>query len=342
MQVKPLDRTEIDGWPVDQAGLPVRVVNAVRRVPVKTVGQLRTLPESDLHKLKSLGRISLGHIREFFRLCGQIEQGKLRLAHLKDAFALLLDEPEIDVLSVRYGLNRESLKAQRNHETLQQIADRLHLTRERVRQIQDAGLSRLRTRLAQTCLQPFYDALAEEIDRAGRVLDGEGLAPLQEQPPFAGTNLCGSALLLSDVAPERLTSYQGYFSTLPPADVRAMEARLVEALRKAAAPMPLDELCRRAGASDQPAPAACALDHCPAVAATLDQRYFLFENGAAPFLIDVLSRLERPVHFRKITAAFNEQLKPAKRKGAGYVLDLLGGHPRFSRVDRGVYDLKAK
>lgn len=347
MHVNPLSRAEIDAWPIERSGLPVRVVNAVAAVPVKTIGQLRAVPESHLLKLKSLGRISLTHIRDFFKLCGQIEQGKQRFTTIKDVFSLVLDEAELNVLSTRYGLSREGYKVARNHSTLQQIADTLNVTRERIRQVQDAAVAQLGSYLAQTCLQPFYDLLAAEINNAGRVLGCQGLHAMPSVPAFGGWNVCSVALLLSDANPVRLAAYQGCFSTFPPADLRALEARLLEVLRQAAGPVGLEDLCRRAGpeiwadAARRPAVAACLLEHAPAAAATTDQRYFLFAGGAAPYLVEVVSRLERPVHFRKVTAAFNEGLLPVKRRGAGYILDLLGTHPRFTRIDRGVYDLKA-
>lgn len=347
MLVKPIPREEIDSWLVEESGLPVRVVNAVRQVDIRTVGQLRAQPDSELIKLRSLGRISLENIHNFFKICGQIEQGKQKFQSFKEVFALILNEPARRVLAARYGFDRTNGKVARDHATLQEIADATHVTRERVRQIQEAAIARLRSRLAQAYLQPFYDYLIEQLNQRGRIIGAEDLAPLQSDPVLAGWNACGVLLLLSDVSPARLTSYHDFFTALPPETIQRLEDWLIKVLEDEGAPLSLDALCKKVGPDalkplDRPREAvACILDHAPDVGATLDQRYFLYRNGAQAFLVEVLSSMERPVHYRKIASAFNDRMKPNKRKGAGFILDLLNAHPRCTRVDRGIYDLKA-
>ena len=348
MQVKAIPREKMDAWPLSEAGLPVRVVNAVRDVPIQTAGQLRTLPDSDLLKLRSLGRISLGHVHAFFKLCAQIEQGRLRFASIQEVFALRLDDSERAVLAARYGLDRDSEKVGRHHVTLQKIADTAQITRERVRQIQDAGLLNLRSRLAQACLQPFYEYLSAQLDLKGGISSCKDLTALRSEPALGGLNPCGIMQLLSDANPARLVSCHDFFTTFPLGFVQKLEARLVALLEEAGAPLTLDELCKKAGPETlgplrHPGEAiGCLLDHCPEVAVTADQRYFLYRNGAQVFVAEILSRMERPAHYRKVTTAFNEALKPGKRKGAGFMLGLLIATPRCTRVDRGIYDLKAE
>jgi RNA polymerase primary sigma factor len=52
-----------------------------------------------------------------------------------------LDAREREILSLRYGLNDEPEK------TLEQVGEKFGLTRERIRQIQEAALKKLRTAL---------------------------------------------------------------------------------------------------------------------------------------------------------------------------------------------------
>ncbi|HRZ12901.1 MAG TPA: sigma factor-like helix-turn-helix DNA-binding protein [Kiritimatiellia bacterium] len=348
MQVAAISREELDAWPIAEAGLPVRVVNAVREVPVSTVGQLRQLPDPDLLKLRSLGRISLGHIHAFFRICGQIEQGRQRFGTVQEVFALCLDDAERNVLAGRYGLDRDPEKPSRRRMTLQQIADAGHITRERVRQIQDAGLRKLQSRIAQVCLQPFYDYACGQVEKRGGLAGGAELLGLRSEPAMGGLNPLGLMRLLSEVRSARLVHYNGFFSTFSLDFLQALESRLTAILSQAGQPLSLDELMKRAGTETlaslrEPAAAIeCLLDHAPAVASTTDRRFFLYRNGAGPYVVEVLGRLDRPAHYRKITSTFNESLKPAKRKGAGYVLELLIATPRCTRVDRGIYDLKAE
>ena len=156
----------IDAWPVDESGLPVRVVNSVLTAGVTTVGQLRAQSDQDLLALRSLGRISLGHIRSFFKLCGQIEQGKQSFNSIRELLPLFLDAPEMKVVTARYGFELEEPTASRNCATLQEIGDAEHKTRERVRQVQETAMQKLRSRLATVCLEPFYIFFAEFIGGA--------------------------------------------------------------------------------------------------------------------------------------------------------------------------------
>lgn len=347
MRVKSSTREEIDAWPLTETGLPIRVINAVRPAQVTTVGQLRLLGDSELIKLRSLGRTSLGHVHSFFKLCGQIEQGRLAFSSLGEVFSLLLDESQQSVLIARYGLDQKGLGVARHPMTLQQIADMRHITRERVRQIQERALAALHSRLALACLQPFYDRVSEALDQLGGVGGVADLDFLQSDPAFGGWSLGGTLHLLSNANPARLSCRYDYFSNLPLDYLQRLEAALLQQLEKSGVPETIEVLQQESDAAlmtelKQPRPViACILDHAPEVAATTDGRYFLYRNGATYFLTDVLSRLERPAHFRKITAAFNEGLKPQKRKGAGFVLKLLAESPRCIRVDRGTYDLKA-
>ncbi|MBP7830278.1 MAG: hypothetical protein KA248_10210 [Kiritimatiellae bacterium] len=323
-------------------------MNAVRVVPVKTVGQLRELADSDLLKLRSLGRISLGHVHSFLRTCGQIEQGRQRFGTIQEVFALCLDDAERAVLAARYGLDRDPEKPSRRRTTLQQIADAKQITRERVRQVQDAGLRNLQSRLARACLQPFYDFLCAQLERKGGLAGVTDLMSLRSEPALGGMHPHGLLRLLSEVDPARLASRHGYFSTLPLEFLLSLEARMKTLLSQSGRPLTLEELLDRAGPEAlaplrQPAAALEALlNHDPDIAATTDGRFFLYGAGAGVFALEILSRMERPAHYRKITTAFNEALKPEKRKGAGYMLELLIGTPRCTRVDRGIYDLKAE
>jgi RNA polymerase nonessential primary-like sigma factor len=59
-----------------------------------------------------------------------------------------LNEREREILAGRYGL------ADREPETLETLADRLGLTRERIRQIQQESLLKLRRRMARRGVDP--------------------------------------------------------------------------------------------------------------------------------------------------------------------------------------------
>ena len=340
-------RETIDAWPVDGSGLPVRVVNSVLTAGVTTVGQLRAQSDQDLLALRSLGRISLGHIRSFFKLCGQIEQGKQSFNSIRELLPLFLDGPEMKVVAARYGLEIEELAAGRTCATLQEIGDAEHKTRERVRQIQETAMQKLRSRLAAVCLEPFYIFFSGLLEARGTSVTCADIATLKDEAPAGGYNICGVLMLLSDLHPERITFYNDFFSTLGEQTIRTMESQAIELLNRAAKPVLLDEILKSAAMpslsnEDQKNRLlSCILEHCTLVAATLDRRYFTYECGTQAFLAEVLKNLERPIHYRKVTDAFNDRLKSLSRKGAGFILEALNAAPLCTRVDRGIYDLKA-
>jgi hypothetical protein len=347
LHVTSVGRDTIDAWPVSGSGLPVRVVNSVLTANVATVGQLRAQSDQDLLALRSLGRISLGHIRSFFKLCGQIEQGKQSFNSIRELLPLFLDGPEMKVVTARYGLELEELAAAKTCATLQEIGDAEHKTRERVRQIQETAMLKLRSRLAAVCLEPFYIYFSGLLEARGTSVTCADVATLKNESPAGGYNICGVLKLLSDLHPERITFYSDFFSTLGEQTIRTIESHAIELLNRAAKPVLLDEILN---STPMPSPAhedqknqllSCILEHCALVAATLDGRYFTYERGTQAFLAEVLKDLERPIHYRKVTDAFNDRLKSLSRKGAGFVLEALNAAPLCTRVDRGIYDLKA-
>jgi len=348
LQVAPIKRDVIDLWPVAESGLPVRVTNSVTPTGVHTIGQLRSWSDQQLLTLRSFGRISLGHVRTFFRHCNQIEQGKQAFQNIREVFAIFLDDAEMKVLSARYGFDERELLASNDWKTLQEIGDLEHKTRERVRQIQETATAKLKSRLAAVCLQPFQEVFMRFINDHGKVIDGADLAPLQNDPLLGGCNVCGIVLLLSDLDPKRILFYHNLFSTLPESTIQTVESQAMAVLEKAARPVGIQEIVEAVpDNSDLPTPenkahaVAWVMDHCPAAAATQDGRYFLYSSGTHAFLAEILKSLARPIHYRAVTNAFNDRVKPFSRKGAGFILDMLNANRQCTRVDRGVYDLKA-
>jgi hypothetical protein len=347
LHVAPIRRESVDAWPVDESGLPVRVVNSLLTAGVATVGQLRAQSDQDLLALRSLGRISLGHIRSFFKLCGQIEQGKQSFNSIRELLSLFLHAPEMKVVTARYGFELKKPREPRNCATLQEIGDAEHKTRERVRQVKETAMQKLRSRPAAVCLEPFYVFFANLLETRGTSATWADVGTLRNELPAGGYNIRGVLMLLSDLHPERIAFYGDFFSALGEQTIRTMASQAVELLDRAAKPISLDEMLKSM-AMPSPSDAArkklllsCILEHCPLVAATLDRRYFTYERGAQAFLAEVLEELERPVHYRTVTNAFNDRLKTPSRKGAGFILKSLNAAPLCMRVDRGVYDLKA-
>ena len=347
LQVNPISRDVIDSWPIAEAGLPVRVVNSVGPAGVARVGDLRKWADKDLLSLRSLGRISVGHIHFFFRICNQIEQGKQRFSNIREVLSVFLDGPEFKVISSRYGFERTEMVASRDWATLQEIGNAEHKTRERIRQVQDVALHKLHSRLTAACLQPFYEFFASFIRSRSEVISCSDLVPLAEDPMLAGFNVCSILLLLSDLQPGRITFHNNLFSTLSEATLQSIEAQSLLFMSQQGKPVALNDLLPQLGdipgLSNEGRKTALALilDHVPHMAATTDGRHFLLSGGTHAFLVEIMQQLPRPVHYRAVTGAFNDRVKSLSRKGAGFILDALNANPQCTRVDRGIYDLKA-
>lgn len=347
LQVSPISREAIDLWPVAEAGLPARVVNSVGPAGVVTIGDLRKWADKELLALRSLGRISVGHIHSFFRLCNQIEQGKQRFSNVREVLSIFLDGPEFKVISARYGFDRPEMVASRDWATLQEIGNAEHKTRERIRQVQDVAVQKLGSRLAAACLQPFCDRLADFIRSRSEVITCSDLVPLAEDPMLAGFNVCSILLLLSDRQPDQITFHHGLFSTLSDATLQSIESRALQIIGRQDKPMAMSDLLAQLGdipglsGSSRPTALAAILDHMPQLAATTDGRHFPLEGGTNAFLVEIMKELPRPTHYRTVTKAFNERVKSLSRKGAGFILEALNANPQCTRVDRGIYDLKA-
>lgn len=345
-EVDPVSRETINAWPIADAGLPTRVINSVKAANVRSVGELRQWSDSDLLKLRSLGKVSLDQIHYFYKLCSRVEKSVQRFNSINEVLDIFLDSAQLAVVSLRYGFHERDLVASRNWMTLQEIGNRDNKTRERIRQVEETGKIKLKSRMASVCLQPFYSFLRDFMKERAHAIATEELSVLGGHEAFGELNPASVVLLLSDLNPDQIVFHHDFFSTLSRPVIRAMESHATAVLRDSAIPVSVKVLTR--GLEPDPVfrdPAqiehamSVIMDHCPDVAATVDGRYFLYASSAAPFLVELLEGLPGPVHYRKVTSAFNERVKPRSRKGAGYILEALNRNPRCSRADRGIYAL---
>lgn len=127
---------------------PVRAEQIARRLgwPPASVSELLALTEQPASLDAPLDRQASESLLDAVADDGAADPAGHRLGHeqvllLSDGLAAL-SEREREVLSGRYGLD------DREPETLEVLATRLHLTRERVRQIQQEALQKLKRRMA--------------------------------------------------------------------------------------------------------------------------------------------------------------------------------------------------
>lgn len=339
-------REEIDSWPVEEAGLPTRVINSVRAAEVQTIGQLRRWANADLLDLRSLGKVSLDQINYFYTLCNHIENSMQRFSSIHEVLDIFLHVPQLRVMATRYGFHQTELKASRNWVTLQEIGNEEDKTRERIRQLEDLGKKRLRSRIASICLDPFFECFEAFIRQRSRAISVNDLFPMRNHEALLDLNPASILLLLSDLQPERILFHNGFFSTLPLSTINHIEHQTHALLRASNIPVNIDILIKQLapiqkleGSGELRQATSVVIDHVPTIGATIDERYFLYDSSVKPFLMEIMKPMESPVHYRTITNRFNEQVKPLSRKGAGYILDTLNNCPGCTRVNRGIYTL---
>ncbi len=346
-QVTPVPRSEINAWPVSEAGLPTRIVNSVSSAGTQTLGELRTWSDEKLLALRSFGRISLDQVHYFFKLCDRIERGNQAFHSIREVLDIFLDTAQFNVISQRYGLNEMPRVASRNWVTLQAIGNQDGRTRERVRQVEETGKEKLSSRMAFVCLEPFYHYIEAFIQSRASAVAAEELADLPREGALGGFNPCSIALLLSDLRPNRILFHNDLFTTLPLDDVQAIERQVLDQLQASEMPRHIDTLLPGIALPPSiknpdgfPRTVAVIMDHYPDAGATVDGHYFLYTTSVLPFLHNILEGLESPAHYRAVTSTFNTRVKTRSRKGAGYILDMLNRSPRCQRIDRGLYALQ--
>ena len=156
-------RASLLGAPVDVLGLSVRASNCLRRLGVARVEDLVRLRGEDLLRVPNLGRGTLEHIgaalHRYGLKLGAVEDHSEALG-VGEEHAMNWDEvvgklPISDrtwmVLDGRFGVGRQF--------TLRTLADRIGVTRERVRQVQEAALDVLNKKVNQ--LAPWLNKVEE-------------------------------------------------------------------------------------------------------------------------------------------------------------------------------------
>jgi hypothetical protein len=344
--VDPVPREIIDSWPVEEAGLPTRVINSVRTANVSTIGQLRQWSEQDLLQLRSLGKVSLDQITYFFKLCTRVEKANQRFNTIQEVFDIFLDVHQAKVLVSRYGFHESELKASRNWVTLQEIGNQENKTRERIRQVEEIGKEKLKSRMATVCLQPFYAFFEEFIDQRSMAISTQELAGLRHHDVVRDLNPASILLTLSDLNASRIRFRNDFFSTLSLSSIESVENHFLQRLSESASPLVLDNISgslRSLSELSDPQMVRRAIgiiaDHHPLIGAAVDERYFLYTTSVDPLVEEIMEHSELPVHYRTVTSRFNDHVKGGSRKGAGFILEVLNRIDRCRRVDRGIYTL---
>lgn len=341
----PAPRAHTDAWIIREAGLPVRVVNAVEKAGLNRVKELREASENWLGSLRNMGKTSLEHIRLFFADLQQLEEGRLAFSSLREILERFLNEEELFVIYSRYGLLYPHADIGQTHMTLQQIGNQRDLTRERVRQLEENALTRLKLNLARQCLEPATAWFLHSAEQHGGALSRQQLMGSLDDPFFGGLNPAACALLISTLWPDRLCYFNGFFSRWT-AEYLEQTAEILRAeLQRASRPLPVDSLVSRVEQHhERPAAAnellVLLLEHDEQVISTSRGTFLASSEALECMLRDILQKEHKPLHYRAVTEAFNQRVLPPCRKGSGFILDQLNQAPSIEKQASGIYGVR--
>jgi hypothetical protein len=336
-------RTELDAWPVAEAGLCIRAVHCLTAAGVRTVGELRGFSKRDLLQLPHFGVKSLRNVHWFFRWVQRIEKQDVPFLVLPELLGELLNKQELSVLEQRYGLTDPLFRPHLKWRTLQEIADASGgLARERVRQVEEAGTEKLQSRLGRTLMLPL------EAHWVHRLVAQGGIVTCRELTDWAGDQGLGryqpwGALRLMATASRHIHSFFDYYTILSAETVSRVETRALDLLCKAHAPQSLANLLPSLQPEfgqhqgDVIRLLTVMLQHHPAIDGTRDGNFFLSDQSAGWFLTGMLRDSGRAVPLETLRHQYNEQMLPHSQKSTQALVRVLNQLPPVSRVGAALY-----
>lgn len=331
--MKAIDRLEIDAWDIAKSGLSERVANCCNRQGVESVGDLRRIDEATLLSWRNFGVGSAREVEEFFSACRQLERGADKFDSIYGVLKYFLSESELFVLNNRYGLDRAEPGASRNYYTLQHIANKRGLTRERVRQVQDQALERLSSHIVVSFLDKFCGRIVRRIDRAGGILACESIYSWKDEI-FKHLNPCATTLLLSDLADSGFIYKYNNFTTMSESDIDNFYKSLIRKLASLPKPVPLSQISGEIGLVE----ISSMLKDVNHLLFTDDGRVIYSLKSLEAFIYEVLGGNSDKFHYKELDLWLKEHLDPQTRKGHGYWLHKLLEIDSFKRHGFGVYE----
>jgi RNA polymerase sigma factor (sigma-70 family) len=225
------------------------------------------------------------------------------------------------IIRLRYGLQSEEL-------TLQEIGDRLNITRERVRQLQKQALRRLRSPEARDSIRALRRSLVYWVEKAGGLVSEAELEEMIGQEMAIGdTNPAGVTRLLADLDDGLFGIREvniGAFTSRSRGQVQALNEQLANVLSKPYVLLPVDMVLSRFKEShfyqdhyDQYQEAfitTCLKTH-PQIVIDDDNMCGLkgWANKKVTKIVLALRQIGRPTHYSTVAERVNCLLPPRQR-----------------------------
>jgi hypothetical protein len=344
--VSPASREAVDAWRIADAGFSHRVTHGLLRGNIQTLGQLRATPIESVRVLRNIGSGSVEEIERYLRTAAELERGELRFANIDELLDRFLRPREMGILRIRYRLDMPAGGFSDKLATLQSIALKQGITRERVRQVEEHARRVLGSLLAQACLAPLYGLFEGVLRSRHGICPGSELAGATPADDFAAHNPA-QVLLLLTACGGRISERNGYFSMIPRLRLAEAEQEIRHLLTDCRTPVGIERIQEAATLAGFPPDDAgrrhvlqILLSNQPGICATTDDRYFIAERGVVAIAEEVLEKSDGAVHYRSLLRELNSRLRPGSRQGTGRLLRALLTSPAIDRTATGHYRLK--
>lgn len=279
----------------------------------------------------------------------RLELAETSLEDLAEKWLSPLSSRRKQVIRWRYGIDGEEL-------TLEEAGERLDLTRERVRQVQNRALRVLRKPRSRAVVRPLMALLGYLLEQMGGLINEAQLeAALRHELVIGDVDPVGVARLIFDlddgVWEIRKAQVWGLTSR-PRTQVLAINEQLAKVLEKAHAPLPFDQVIANFKATrfyqgcqdelDDAFTAACLRTH---LEIEIDDRAMCRLTKWATKKLDkivlALQQIGHPVHYSVIAERTNALLPPDQQTSVRNIHAILGRYPDiFVHPGRGMYGLR--
>ncbi len=265
---------------------------------------------------------------------------------IKDILDSIEREREREIISRRFGLYDRK-------ETLEQIGELLGITRERVRQLEKAILTKLRTQAEQGKLahiNELEDKLVSEITDLGNVARVTNLtAKIVDKPGKTDTSkvtflasLCPKLVVIDEN--DHFYLSVGIKSANDEKAIKSNVAKVIDAIKQIAKPASIEEIAEKAGIKNTEN--AEALATTSKKLATLNDRWGLVKwplvnpKNIRDKIYVILSEKGEHMHFNEISEAIKDSEFKRKDVTTQAIHNELIKDKRFVLIGRGIYALK--
>lgn len=309
--------------PIETLGLPTRIENALKAAGINTLNLLFLSTEKEIVESRNLGHRSLELITKYK---DAIRKGIITGIQDEELVDVTLnrckDEREKMIISKRYGLFTGE------RETLEEIGENLNITRERVRQIQNKTLSRMRHPSTKS-KQRLKELIAKVcLENGGIITDREAdnlMPKLVKNSSIDGSSFLDLVADLGWIQKHKVSDTSFYSSNNSNFPLSQLMESIISIIKIKHKALSVEEIMK-AMALDSNQDSAmisnivtkcCNSD--PRIE-KIEEKYTLYSfpssitNKWAYFISKVLEESGEPLHFTEIAERVNKQLSSVNEK----------------------------